>query len=252
MNKKTIGIQAAYLWNEESYNFCIEYIRNNMLIENPDYIDGKFSDVNEFLNTKKMEDVSVSIYGKNETYIFFFGINYINRIFRIDYNVIIDLNIALNLIEKLSKSENFILGYIFDSHDAYWQSEEKIENYKNEGINYEHLPTTKDWFGNKCIDISHNYGRQRFEGGIMYMAAPYMYFGNPFYKLIPKNQLLAFNDCVSNTEDNNVLKIKLIDDIFKSNSTIGRERQKSFWDKILLDKLNQLEESGYRFDGFPF
>lgn len=145
-----------------------------------------------------------------------------------------------NNLDFLLKSEEFgkfilakglIYCYCYDQNDVMEQSDNSRINPdfdtpigENEGIRE---------FTNNDVDVSQNWGRYLSIHGLEFMAAPLMWFGNEFYKIISKHKLLQLGKALPNETVN----IKLFDLYSNPAEEKNRKAQKVFWENLNLEEV---------------
>ncbi len=134
---------------------------------------------------------------------------------------------------------DFIVGYNYHSDYVLWQTESIVDNYKvfNKPFHHLNLYWDEELQVNK-VDVSNNPGRIEFAPGLVLLSCWRMYFGNEFFKYIPKNKILSFDGSHKIEEwDNGIIFVELYPDVFESESEENKERQRSFREWIGMDKL---------------
>jgi hypothetical protein len=103
----------------------------------------------------------------------------------------------------------------------------------------QHFKTIKNKVGDIEIDLTENYGRivkletESFE----VIAAPIIYFGDPFFKYISTEKILAFPfaDKLELNYDTNLIKINLCG--LETYQSQNRKKQELFWSYFEINKL---------------
>ena len=135
---------------------------------------------------------------------------------------------------------NFICGYAFDYEFVMWQSEESIHNYKYFERDYSNLETKYDkTLMEKLIDVSKNPGRDVLLPGLYLMASWKMWFGNNFYKFVPKEKLLNFEFANLIESNESYTFINLYEDLSKSESEQNLVLLQKFRDWCEFDVIEQ-------------
>lgn len=152
---------------------------------------------------------------------------YYNKVSLQWLNSDLDFLISSNSFQNFLKFKNIICGYCYDQEDCFLQSNEDIEYYK---LKMKHEPSKikKNQFGDNIVDVSEHWGRIERVCGLEFMAAPLMWFGKYFFKIISKEDLLRFKYAVINQpESNDIVFIKLFE--LNSLPSENRIKQKEFW-----------------------
>lgn len=141
-------------------------------------------------------------------------------------------------ISTFLNHSNFICGYAFDSEFVTWQSEESIHNYKYFGRDYTNMKIKYDErLEEKIIDVYFNPGRAVLLKELWLMASWKMWFGNSFFKYVPKQILGSFNLAYVKKENENYLYFKLYDKIEDSTTSRNLQLMKKFRDLCKFDEL---------------
>lgn len=100
--------------------------------------------------------------------------------------------------EIVTYSSGFIAGYLYNEEYMYVQSTSSETNFLDRNICQGILDTLKKTpfklgvFGDKEYDVKFNPGRQILIGRTWLMAAWKMWFGQPFFEIVPKEKILNF------------------------------------------------------------
>lgn len=143
----------------------------------------------------------------------------------------LDFLLQSEQFKQLLLSENLIYSYCYDQKDTMLQS-------NNSRINPDfEKPMAVDEsyrdFTINDVDISKNWGRILSVHGLEFMAAPLMWFGKEFYKIVPKEKLLELGTRLSK----DVIEIKLFDLYANTSEQKNREKQRFFWEKMNLERV---------------
>lgn len=186
------------------------------------------------------KDISWAISSKNEIFtihdrreesILLMGI----RIFR--GNLEQEVN---NLIEDIMCKGLGVIAFEHPTLDDFAQNLESIESYQlyfgdTKGKKIIH---PRDMPSERIIDVEYNPGHKHLEEGIWFGAFHCMWFGKGFYQYIPKEKLKAFSDCYENVElENEVLRIKLYEDMWDCENSVNRNRQRAFRTSVGIDEV---------------
>ncbi|MEP7278843.1 MAG: hypothetical protein ABI813_09390 [Bacteroidota bacterium] len=128
------------------------------------------------------------------------------------------------------------------------QSNDKIDsfivNYPNQAYK-----TVKNFMDDDVVDVSQHWGRYVSTRGITFMAAPLMWFGDEYFKIIPKKALLKFTGAsLVNHPMFDLVHIKLFHLYDDPSKKENREKQKSFWKTFELQKKAEQYEKDRPFD----
>jgi len=149
-----------------------------------------------------------------------------------------------NEIETLIKHQGFIVGYLYDEDYEVVQSTAYSDNYSHRNYPAYILNSLKDVpykineFNEKQYDIKNNPGKMDLIGYCWLMAAYKMWFGKPFFDIVPKERILGFTDAyeINELEDGKVF-VQLFEKIEESASDVNMEKQRK-WRKCLdFEKL---------------
>lgn len=157
----------------------------------------------------------------------------------------LDFLFEKNSIDTYIMHDNFFYGYCCNSNDMLKQSNDDIDLFE---IDYpgESYKTIKQK-GRKVVDISENWGRSQMICGINFLAAPKMWFGIHFYKIIPKEKFILF-PLAKLMEFNGTerIHVSLFDLNDSPSISSNRDKQKLFWhffdfQKVIIDYGNSIE-----------
>jgi hypothetical protein len=92
-------------------------------------------------------------------------------------------------------------------------------------------------------DISNNWGRYVDAKGFIFMAAPLMWFGDEYFKIISKDELLKFDDAsLISYSYFDLVHVKLFELYDDPEKPENRAKQESFWKSF--DLQNRIEQLG--------
>jgi hypothetical protein len=158
-------------------------------------------------------------------------------------NVRLDFLFESNFLNFFISFDSFISGYCYDQIDNINQTNDKIESFKR---SYPHtaFKTTKNFLGDNAIDISEHWGRYVNVCGIFFIAAPLIWFGQEFYKIIPKENLLKFKYAsLIKQAAFDMVHIELFNLYDDPSHEENRNKQKDFWKFFdLQNKIEQCEK----------
>ncbi len=145
---------------------------------------------------------------------------------------------------KIAKeSDGFVSAYIYDEEYKYVQSEKFDNNLKwrqfSTGI-LESIKNTPSDMGttSKEYDIRFNPGRLDLIQYTWLMATWKMWFGNFFFKIVPKEKILSFPDASQISEINeNLIMVQLFNKIEESHLPENMRRQWKWRDWLDYDEL---------------
>lgn len=162
------------------------------------------------------------------------------RIFSIKWrNIDFDIFLISVFFHSLIHNTEFICGYLFNTNDVFDQNYDKISYHKSKGNIFK---TKKNNFNEDVVDTSENWGRHITGGGINFMAAPKIWVGQLFYKIIPEQKLRPF------TNKSTPAEIDLFDYNEYPVSNKSREKQKQFWKEIDLSMSAEEYEKTFQID----
>ncbi|MBV4356986.1 hypothetical protein [Pinibacter aurantiacus] len=149
--------------------------------------------------------------------------------------------------ETINYSAHFVSAYLYNGEYELVQSSVSETLFMSRGISQEildtlkHVPYQLGILDYKNYDIRFNPGRMILMGHSWQMAAWKMWFGEPFFKLVPKEKLLAFPHAVEVKElPAGQVYVHLFDKVEESHTPESRFRQWE-WQKWLdFDKLQEL------------
>ena len=127
--------------------------------------------------------------------------------------------------------DGFISCFLCNADYVNQQSAERGSDYRILGIPIElsmGIPFEYDDIGAKVFDISGNIGRVQIIREKEVTPAYKMWLGEPFFEIIPRNDLLAIDFATKVEElENDIIFIQLFDDIDspRSEENIGRQRK---------------------------
>jgi hypothetical protein len=157
------------------------------------------------------------------------------KILRLEWlNSNLDFLLNSHSMNYFLRNPSFICGYCCDNGDTFQQSQEERQNIigtdPNDPYKWESVV--------ERIDVSNHWGRSKETCGLEFMAAPIMWFGEPFYKIIPKEKLLEFKySSLENVEGRQLVFTKLFDVYDSPAKSQNRQRQEEFWKFFDLEKV---------------
>jgi hypothetical protein len=129
---------------------------------------------------------------------------------------------------------NFICGNCCDNGDRCEQSKKENEYFINTDPKnpYEIEKIVEKY------DLSKHWGRSENTCGLEFMAAPLMWFGENFYRIIPKQKLLEFRFAsLISIEEVELVHVKLFDIYDSPAKELNRAIQKEFWSFFNLEEV---------------
>jgi len=195
-------------------------------------------------NPTKLQ-VTNKIYDENGDY-FRFSLT-INKDYNISLlnwsNCNLDFLIKKEYFNFFLGSSFFICGYCYDINDSFFQTTEDVDYFKF-NLPTQPYKTRKNYLGEPVIDVSKHWGRIERVCGLEFLAAPLMWFGLEYFKIISKEELLKFRfSSEINLLNNNIIQIKLFDIYDSPMIPENRNKQKEFWDFFKFEKkLNIYKE----------
>jgi hypothetical protein len=158
-------------------------------------------------------------------------------------NVDLDPLLRSDMFSGFLNFRNLIYCYCYDQYDCVNQSNDRIEsfieNYPNQPYN-----VVKNSMDIDVIDISEHWGKCISTRGVIFMAAPLMWFGAEYFKITSKEELLKFKGAsLINYSSFDLVHIKLFELYDEPSKIENRERQKAFWNTFdLQNKALQYEK----------
>lgn len=150
-------------------------------------------------------------------------------------------------VEKIINQEGFVTGYLYDEDYTEVQSTSFSTNYDYRNYPSHIIDSIKDTpyrinaFGNKEYDIECNPGRMHLIGHCWLMAAYKMWFGDPFFELVPKEIILSFADAYEIKELNDgKIFVQLFENIEDSASEENMEKQRKWRNWLDFEKLIEM------------
>lgn len=147
----------------------------------------------------------------------------------------LDFLIKSDQFDSFLNNEDLIYCYCYDQNDCYSQSRTGRIN-PNFSTSLVVAGTTKEFMLHD-IDISKNFGRVVNVRGMSFVAAPLMWYGEGFYKIISKEELLRFScSTIIKYSLTDLVYIKLFE-LYEDPSKIeNRHKQGEFWEFFNLQK----------------
>lgn len=149
-------------------------------------------------------------------------------------NINIDFLLNSHSLTMFLSNPNFICGNCCDNGDRFEQSKEEHEYFINTDPKnpYEIEKIVEKY------DLSTHWGRSVKTCGLEFMAAPLMWFGEHFYRIIPKQKLLEFSfSSLMNIDDVELVNVKLFDIYDSPSKEHNRKKQKEFWEFFNLENV---------------
>lgn len=150
-------------------------------------------------------------------------------------------------ILKSIQNDKFVSAYLYDVDYVEVQSTESINNLKHKDIP-EHLystlkdtPYSVDMWGGLKYDIRYNPGRKDLISYTWLMAAWKMWFGKPFFDLVPKQKLLEFiEEYKIKEQSDGIIFVQLYENLEESWTFENMRLQQKWRDWIGFDSLIKL------------
>jgi hypothetical protein len=137
--------------------------------------------------------------------------------------------------------ENLVYNYCYNQYDCYEQSN---TSRRNPDFDKPIKPgeSTREFILHD-IDISEHWGRVLSIRGMSFMAAPLMWFGEGFYRIISKEKLLKFKYAsLASPPSFNLVHVKLFELYDDPSKGENRNKQKEFWNFFdLQNRIKQYE-----------
>lgn len=141
------------------------------------------------------------------------------------------------------ESKSLIYCYCYNQEDCMKQSNTSIINPEFEKPQAANSKQ-QEFILKDAINISEHWGRYIKALEFVFMAAPLMWFGEEYFKIIPQEKLLKFAGAsLINFSTYNLVHVKLFDLYDDPEKTMNRQRQKEFWETFSLqNKAEQYKE----------
>lgn len=133
-----------------------------------------------------------------------------------------------------------ISAYICSLEDWFWQHNEDIQMYELKGKSMEGIKIKKsDIFpDDDIVDIEYNPGSSHVVNGIWFGSCWKMWYGKEYYKYIPKEILMNFNNCYENKQlENDIIRITLYESPWDYDKKENRDRQWNFRKTVGVDEV---------------
>lgn len=248
---RLISFDLYWKYNNENINELVKLIINKQFHFFPKELiyqeDNSFEDgIKEFAQIDfDTEDTVSVIIRNNQRERIYFNVEKWgkHKLIKIAISCFIKSAFETEFINQYLIVSDLICCFIYDTEDERWQTEEKINQYELNCVDYLNLKKVKDRAGRTIIDTSRNAGRSKHSIGIKFLAAGEMYFGNIFFKIISQDILLNIKNSNSvQIGGNNLIQIKLFN-IPGEDEKNMREQQGYFLANTnLLEVANNLHE----------
>lgn len=163
-------------------------------------------------------------------------------------NLHLDFLLNSSLFNEFLSSQNIIYCYCYNQYDCIHQSNTSAVNPDFEKP-WKRGESSRDFILKEAIDISEHWGRYIKSLEFTFMAAPLMWFGEEYFKIIPKESLLKFKGAsIINYPFFNLVHIKLFELYDDPSKADNRKRQKDFWGTFDLQKKAEQYEKDRPFD----
>ncbi|WP_108808713.1 hypothetical protein [Aquimarina spinulae] len=154
-----------------------ELIKNDVVIEsivtnNDEY----FSGFKQIIDNESNDGLIINL--ENDYSLHLSKIDYNDtKIFCCSYYFSYNNEMVIEIENFVSRLNNICYAVLTNYYDVKWQDEESILFYEMNNKTTKGLSFNVDFWDKKCIDISKNYGRSIFKGGISYIAGYCSWFG---------------------------------------------------------------------------
>jgi hypothetical protein len=174
-----------------------------------------FTNLNGALFLSKVEHEGVKLIGV--TFVFF-----------------MDEMVKVKVITYLINLPGLYYGWLGNGYDIKWQEETNIQAYKVNEKSIRDLFFTTDFFGDKVVDVSKNYGCTILKGAILFNAAYCMWFGKSLVDEYSLSKIKEFKELIYVMEyDTGVVEARLFSKLLGDYSN-NRVVQKRFLDYFNL------------------
>jgi len=150
-------------------------------------------------------------------------------------------------IEALINQPGFVAAYLFNETYTYVQSESYEGNFKGRKDlspeileTIKHTPYRMHMHGGREYDTRYNPGRQILIGHTWLLPAYKMWFGAPFFNIVPKERIASFSHAVEIKEVlPDILYVQLFENIEESHSKDSMFRQAKWSEWLNFDDLEK-------------
>lgn len=221
-----IGFNPCYMSIYYGFNGMVEEVKFDK--------DLIFSKVNEELQAIKIIN---KIYDENSADCFVFNL-------RIDqtYKTVCltwtnsDMDFLMEgVLDNFLRFKNFKFCDCSDLRDPSRQSQSNIDLFKMYYPNVS-FKTKKGEFGDKIVDTSDHWGKLIAELGVIFIAAPMMWFGEGYFDIISRKELTSFKYSSKYKDFDHIVFINLFDLYDNPEKPENRAKQKEFWKYFNLEK----------------
>lgn len=149
----------------------------------------------------------------------------------------------LSIMDKFMINYDGIVSYACSLDDMFWQNNEDLNIYeiRKKSINNLRTKDSEIFPGKKIVDIEFNPGHSHRVNGLWFGSCWMMWFGNEYFKYIPKDTLRSFNNYFEIRElESNCLRVTLYESPWDYEELENREKQKSFRTQVGIDKIAQI------------
>ncbi len=144
-------------------------------------------------------------------------------------------------IETIITAREFVAAYLNDEEYVYVQSTPYESNFKGRNLDLSSIINTPykiSEHGDREYDTSYNPGRKDLIGYTWIMAAWKMWFGEPFFELVPKERILSFPDAIEIKElPYGQVYVQLFEKIEESASKENMDKQRKWREWLNFDEL---------------
>ncbi len=147
-------------------------------------------------------------------------------------------------VESIINKEGFIVAYLYNEDYEVVQNTAYSNNYSHRNYppyilnSLKGAPYHINEFGEKQYDVKNNPGKMDLIGYCWLMAACRMWFGKPFFEIVPKEKILNFTDAYEIKElENGKVFVQLFEKIEESASAINMEKQRKWRKWLDFEKL---------------
>ena len=163
----------------------------------------------------------------------------------------LDFLMSSQIFADLLKHEDLIYCYCYDSKDAMQQSDSSYNEFSKEPLPDGVVLTLNDW-GDRIIDIAKNWGRMQTVRSITFMAAPLMWFGQGFDKVLRLKEMRKFKYARHEDLEKGPVYIELFKLGDNPAAPENRLKQKEYWDFLSYhDTIRKYDKANQR-DGIAW
>lgn len=151
----------------------------------------------------------------------------------------------LSLLNKFMVENKGIVAHVCSLDDWFWQNNEDLHVYQIRSKSIENIKIKKsEIFTDKdIVDIEFNPGHFHNVNGLMFGSCWMMWYGEGFFKYIPKQVLENFKECYENKQiSEDCIRITLYENPWQYGKEENRDKQWSFRKNVGIDEIVSILE----------